>query len=130
MSDPGAIQAPQAHEESQLTGIELQALAEKLTRKRAEVSERIHSLEQQIATRDNCSVTDAADAASLQENRLRVNAMLEQHRQLRAEIDAAINRLRTGRYGISEVSGAPIGYDRLRLIPWARTAAEDRHNDN
>ena len=130
MSEPNAIPTHRAHEDAELTEAQLQELAGKLTRKRKEVSERIRSLEQQIAVRDDCSVTDAADAASLQESRLRANAVLQQHRQLRADIDEAFDRLRSGRYGVSESNGAPISYDRLRSIPWTRTAVEDRRNDN
>ena len=64
MSEPNAIPTHRAHEDAELTEAQLQELAGNLTRKRKEVSERIRSLEQQIAVRDDCSVTDAADAAS------------------------------------------------------------------
>ena len=42
-----------------------------------------------------------------------------------AEIDAALERLyRTPeRFGLDERTGAPIGRERLELIPWARTNA-------
>ena len=57
---------------------------------------------------------DAADGT-------RVSRML-------AEIDAALDRLvRTPeRFGICEDTGAPIPYERLDLIPWARTCAGGR----
>ena len=44
---------------------------------------------------------------------------------LLAEIESAFIRLRDGRYGVSEESGDPIAYARLRLIPWARRTAEE-----
>jgi RNA polymerase-binding protein DksA len=43
------------------------------------------------------------------------------------EIDAALQRIRTGTYGICEETGQPISPDRLRAIPWtrySRSAAE------
>ncbi len=42
-----------------------------------------------------------------------------------AEIDAALERLRQDpeRFGICEDSGAEIPFERLSLIPWARTCA-------
>ena len=40
------------------------------------------------------------------------------------EIDQAIDRIRTGGYGICELSGQPIEPDRLTAIPWTRFSAE------
>lgn len=45
------------------------------------------------------------------------------------EIDAALQRLREGTYGICEATGEPISAARLRAIPWTRyshAAAERR----
>ncbi len=51
-------------------------------------------------------------------------------RQL-TEIDEALDRLvRTPeRYGVCEDTGEPIPYERLELIPWARTCAEAEARD-
>ena len=42
------------------------------------------------------------------------------------EIDAALQRLYENpeRFGLSETTGRPIPFERLDLIPWARTGAE------
>jgi RNA polymerase-binding transcription factor DksA len=42
------------------------------------------------------------------------------------EIDSALQRLYENpeRFGISETTGEPIPFDRLDIIPWARTGAE------
>ena len=42
------------------------------------------------------------------------------------EIDAALQRLyeHPERFGLSETTGEPIPFDRLDVIPWARTGAE------
>ena len=42
------------------------------------------------------------------------------------EIDAALQRLyeHPDRFGISETTGKPIPFERLDIIPWARTGAE------
>lgn len=37
-----------------------------------------------------------------------------------AEVEAAIDRIRAGTYGICEVTGQPIAPERLRAIPWTR----------
>ena len=116
----------QAHIDADLSRARLEELASLLADKRRELTERTVDLEQQIVIKDDCSLADAADAASLQENRLRARGMVEQHQHIINEIDAALRRLRNGSYGISEKTGEPIAYDRLMLIPWARTAADDR----
>ncbi len=42
-----------------------------------------------------------------------------------AEVDRALQKIKAGTYGVSELSGEPIGYARLDAVPWARfTAAE------
>ncbi len=42
------------------------------------------------------------------------------------EIDAALQRLYEApeRFGLSETTGKPISFERLDLVPWARTEAE------
>lgn len=102
---------------------ELQELADQLRSRRQELNELIESLQQVTGTRHDCNILDIADSASLNEMRLRAATLIRQHSNTIAEIDAALARLRDGRFGISEVSGEPIRYERLRVVPWARTAA-------
>jgi len=45
-------------------------------------------------------------------------------RKLIREIDAALNRIQDGTYGICELSGEPIKLDRLEELPWARYSIE------
>jgi DnaK suppressor protein len=115
----------QAHIDADLSRAQLEELASLLADKRRELTERTVDLEQQIVIKDDCSLADAADAASLQESRLRARGMVDQHQHIINEIDAALRRLGNGSYGISEKTGEPIASDRLMLIPWARTAADD-----
>ena len=41
------------------------------------------------------------------------------------DIEDALAKLETGSYGLSEVSGLPLGFRRLQAIPWARVAADE-----
>ena len=116
---------PKAHVDAELSQGQVEELASRLTDKRRELTEREVNLEQQIVMKDDCLLADAADAASLQENRLRARGMVEQHQQIINEIDAALSRLGNGSYGVSEKTGEPIAYERLMLIPWARTGTKD-----
>jgi DnaK suppressor protein len=116
----------QAHIDAKLSQSQLEELAGRLASKRRELSARIVTLEREIVIKDDCSLADGADAASLQENRLRVLGMVEQHQLTIKEIDAAMRRIENGNYGVSATTGEPIAYDRLMLIPWARSGVDDK----
>ena len=53
-------------------------------------------------------------------------ALSAQARQMIADIDAALERLKTGAYGYSLVSGRPISRERLEAIPWATVLVEEK----
>jgi DnaK suppressor protein len=118
-----------AHIDAELSLAQLQELASLLADKRRELSDRVEQAEQQMLTKDDCSHTDATDAASAQENRLRARGIVEQHRQTIKEIDAALHRFKTGKYGVSESTSEPVDYARRKLIPWARTGTDDTERD-
>lgn len=114
-----------AHVDAELSRSQVAELANLLTIKRVELVDRIANLEQQMLTRDDCSHADAADAGTAQEGRLRARAMVDQFRKTLSEIDAAFRRLEMGRYGVSEKTGEPIPFGRLKLVPWARARTDD-----
>ena len=63
---------------------------------------------------------DAIDMASEQtEHETLVAELSQEHAEL-VEVEAAIERIRKGTYGICEVSGRPIATERLRALPWTR----------
>ena len=49
----------------------------------------------------------------------------ERERELLAEVDRALAKLAAGTYGLSEKTGAPIPYDRLSAVPWARQGTDE-----
>ncbi len=51
-------------------------------------------------------------------------ARAAQARQTIEEIDAALDRMDRGVYGLCEYSGEPIPKERLQAIPWARERVE------
>jgi DnaK suppressor protein len=108
-----------------LSDDQLIELAKRLTEKRVELLATLEMLEQQIAAKEDCSLGDAVEAASLQEARARASGIADQHTNTVAEIDLALRRMESGRYGLSELSGDPIAYERLLLIPWARSGADE-----
>lgn len=114
-----------AHPDAELAQAQLEELVHCLTNKRRELADTFGSLNQQITTKDDCSVADAAEAASRHETRIRAAGMVDQNKETMAEIDSALNRLANGQYGISEFSGEPIPYERLLLVPWARSGVNE-----
>ena len=55
-------------------------------------------------------------------------SMLSSDQSALCEIDEAINRIRSGTYGICEISGKPIEPERLLAIPWTRYALESQQS--
>ena len=52
----------QAHVDAELSQAQLEELARRLAEKRGELVQRVANLEQQIVSKDDCSLADAADA--------------------------------------------------------------------
>jgi len=69
---------------------------------------------------------DAATDATDDEERVLLS---ERDRAQLREIDDALARLESGTYGVSERSGEPIGYARLRAVPWARLTVSEAEAD-
>ena len=73
------------------------------------------------AVGDLAHVSDPADQASETFEREKDISILEQLERDLAEIEAALQRLDDGSYGIDEVTGDPIAPERLEAYPVART---------
>ncbi len=67
---------------------------------------------------------DPADIAADESERDIFFAELAMERNSLEEIEAALQRIRKGTYGICEASGKPISPDRLKVIPWTRYCRE------
>jgi RNA polymerase-binding transcription factor DksA len=53
-----------------------------------------------------------------------VLSLVSSEQEALSEIEAAIKRIHEGTYGICEISGKPIGKERLLAVPFARNSAE------
>ena len=67
---------------------------------------------------------DPADTAADRRERDILFAELGMEDNSIAEVEAALQRIRNGTYGICEATGKPISPDRLRAIPWTRFCRE------
>jgi RNA polymerase-binding protein DksA len=66
------------------------------------------------------------DMATAMYDRELDDGLEESARETLAEIDAALQRIEDGTYGICEGCGKPIGAERLSAIPWARYCIDDQ----
>jgi DnaK suppressor protein len=83
------------------------------------------SLREEEATQGQVDSAEMEDIAEgVVEDRQR-EALLEHDRVLLAEVEHALAKMDAGTYGISESSGRPIPFARLRAIPWARNDADE-----
>ena len=98
---------------------QLAALRETLTSKRDELTARVARLHEEPAPADPGDRGDSAQIAVAASERAGLD---EREQSLLNEVERAIGKLDAGTYGLSEISGAPIAYDRLHALPWARTA--------
>ena len=100
---------------------------EMLLAEQARVRQRIAALEREFAgiaeAAGSAGTDDEHDpeGATLAFERQHAAALLQAARERVAAIDAALNRLETGHYGVCARCGQPIGTDRLAARPAALT---------
>lgn len=103
------------------------AQAELLRTEQARARLRIAALEREFADLAEAAAAAGTDdehdpeGATLAFERQHAAALLDAAREQLAAIDAAVRRLETGRYGICERCGQPIGAERLAARPAAVT---------
>lgn len=114
-----------AHPDADLTAEQLETLRQRLAEERSAVTTSIESLSADLGLRPDCSIADIVDAAGYVENKQRAAGLMQQHRDRLDEIERALERMKTGSFGISERSGDPIPYARLNLVPWATTTVDE-----
>ena len=74
---------PRAHPNAELNSNQLQELLSRLLIKREQLAKDIESLNQQITRKEDCSLRDAAEAASLKEEAARAAGIVAQHHQIK-----------------------------------------------
>ena len=115
-----------------MTSIETGEYKELLATERARLLEAVDYLEKENAgsleEEDGGRGEDGrpADAGSSAYEREFDDGLETGAQQTVAEIDAALQRIEEGSYGVCEVCGEPIGAERLSAIPWARLCIDDQ----
>ena len=110
-----------------LTSAQREELRRALEAKRAQLLLVLREHEDLEEERDELQ-REPHDPADLAESAIEDNdriAKAEHDLELLEEVDHALTRLDAGSYGLSEASGRPIPYERLRAVPWARYDADE-----
>lgn len=74
-------------------------------------------------TKDNAATLDISNFADLGTDNFDQDftiGLIENSEEIVREIDAALQRIEEGTYGLCEMGGCDIGRNRLRAIPWAK----------
>lgn len=87
---------------------------------REEVLKRIHDLAEEAREENPTFSLHMADAATDTIDRDVFLGLVSFEQESLYEIDAALERIEEGTYGICELTGQPIPMVRLEAIPWAR----------
>jgi DnaK suppressor protein len=117
---------PDHQTEAALTQAQREELRRTLEAKRSQLLHALREHEDLEEARD--LEREPGDAADLAEEAIEDHdriAKADHDLELLEEVDHALTRLDAGTYGLSEASGRPIPFDRLRAVPWARYDTEE-----
>jgi DnaK suppressor protein len=116
-------ESPQSETASGLDRTQLDELRELLLEARAEALDQLH--EQEATARAAEPLPEPMDAAELAREQGDAATLLERARRRLRDVDDALAKMTSDRYGLSERTGQAIGFDRLRAVPWARLGADE-----
>lgn len=97
----------------------------RLERARDELQARPVALE--VQGQDLMAAADPTDRATMEEERTATLMDRQRQSERLREIAAALRRIEEGEYGYCEVTGEPIGLQRLLAYPTARLSLEAQH---
>ena len=97
---------------------------QRLLQLREQAAADVDELAQESGETAKPSSLHPADAATDSFDRDLAHCLLAVEENALAEIDAALERIHNGSYGVCEITGAPIPRLRLEAIPWARCTVE------
>lgn len=117
------VEGGSTHRTPALSHEQLATLRQRLTEERARVMTRL--AREEAVAREAEELTEPMDAAEQTREQEDAGLFGDRDRARLREIDDALGRMETGRYGVSEATGKPIDFRRLLAVPWARTEEEN-----
>jgi RNA polymerase-binding transcription factor len=103
---------------SVLTNTQLDELRRRLEEERARILQVLRASPPSAPQPDQDN--EYEEAAQRETERTHDDELAVRERALLAEVERALAKLDDGRYGVSDKTGAPIPYERLAAMPWAR----------
>lgn len=112
-----------------MTKQELASFKKLLLERRAMIAGDVNRLEEGALrkSKDDAATLDISNFADLGSDNFEQDFMIgliENSEDTLREIDAALQRIEDGTFGICEEGNHPIGKSRLKVIPWARLCIE------
>ncbi len=115
-----------------LTSEHLEHFKQMLLEKRREILKNVNEIEDETLNKSRLDATGdlssmpihMADIGTDNYEQEFVLGLMDSERKLLNEIDAALQRIEDGTYGICEGTGKPIQKARLKAQPWARYCVE------
>lgn len=107
-----------------LTRTQLSELRRRLEAERVRILRVLNAPGAEAAT-DEERGPELEEMAQRAAEREQASGVLERERELLSDVDRALAKMDRGEYGVSETTGAPIPYERLAAVPWARHAVDD-----
>ena len=117
-----------------MTAENLDKYRRSLNEERRRILSNIESLHEELGTSlsddtdENGLETHLGDVATITFLRERDLSIEDHEAHLLEEIDGALERIRTGSYGVCVDCRKPIPDDRLEAIPWAARCVEDQRS--
>ncbi|MEN0019272.1 MAG: TraR/DksA C4-type zinc finger protein [Planctomycetota bacterium] len=127
-SDSSSSLEPSKKRKSPFTKKQLQDFRAILVMKRASLTQSVDDLETQALKSQSGALSHtpqhmAEQGSEVSDQTLSLD-LAKADRSLIAEIDAAIERIDNGTFGVCEMTGEPINRERLEELPWARYSIE------
>jgi RNA polymerase-binding protein DksA len=110
---------------------------EQFRRRLSEERKRVVDAIENLHTENPGSLSDETEETSFQDNHLgdiatatfdreMASTLEDNSNHVLAEIDAALQRIEDGSFGLCERCGNPIDVERLEALPWATLCIEDK----
>lgn len=81
---------------------------------------RLEELEDKLDDTSSSAAHHQGNIGTSEDERERYYIMIEREKEKQEEINMALNRIKTGNYGICKVTGKPIQKERLEAKPYAK----------
>ncbi len=110
--------------ENELTPSQMEEIKQDLTDKANELRRKIVNRGAQATeSASETNIEDFDKAAALESEAVSFRVLHKERKLLRL-VEKALDKFKTGEFGFCEGTGDPIGFKRLKVVPWAKWSVE------